>query len=143
LNAILTLLRIEKNYRKKSLTYSYRKLRTASPYISSPLAKKKRGGEWDHDDRNNIGKIKDSLEKVRKIISIHPASVQEGINPTMMTEPCRSFFKDIATPIVNCLEKHLQNDVLLFINKHSRNGQMPHSKFRKICSGKGNSCTTN
>jgi hypothetical protein len=113
----------KKKYRKKSLTYSYRKLRTASPYISSPFAKKKRSGEWDHDDRNNI--------------------VQEGINPTMMTEPCRSFFKDIVTPIVNCLEKHLQNDVLLFINKHSRNGQMPHSKFRKICSEKGNSCTTN
>jgi hypothetical protein len=90
--------------------------------ISSPFAKKKHGGEWDHDDRNNIGKIKDSLEKVQEIISIHHASVQEGINPTMVTEPCRSFFKDIATPIVNCLEKHFQNDVLLFINKHSRNG---------------------
>jgi hypothetical protein len=112
--------------RKKTLTYSYRKLRTASPHISSPFAKKKHGGEWDHDGRNNIGKIKDSLEKVQKIISIHPASVQEGINPTMM----------------NCLEKHFQNDILLLINKHSRNGQMPHSKFRKSCSGKGNSCTT-
>jgi hypothetical protein len=51
--------------------------------ISSPFAKKKRGGEWDHDDRNN---------------------------------------KDIAASIVNCLEKKFQNDVLLFINKHSRNG---------------------
>jgi len=102
------------------LTFSYRKLRTASPHISSPFAKKKRGGEWDHDDRNNNGKVKDSLEKVQKIISIHPASVQEGINPTMM----------------NGIEKHFQNDILLLINKHSRNGQMPHSKFRKICSGR-------
>jgi hypothetical protein len=34
--------------------------------ISSPFAKKKHGGEWDHDDRNNIGKIKDSWEKVKK-----------------------------------------------------------------------------
>ena len=34
--------------------------------ISSPFAKKKRGGEWDHDDRNNIGKIKDSFGKGTK-----------------------------------------------------------------------------
>jgi pyruvate/2-oxoglutarate/acetoin dehydrogenase E1 component len=44
--------------------------------------------------------IKNSREKIQKIIIIHNASMQVGILPTTMTEPCCIFFKDIEIPIV-------------------------------------------
>jgi hypothetical protein len=58
---------------------------------------------------------------------------------TLLRIKKRLLKEELATPIVNCLENHFQNDVLLFINKHSRNGLLPHSKFRKVYPEKGNS----
>jgi len=37
----------------------------------------------------------------------------------MMKETCRSFFKETATPIVNCIEDHFKNNIDAFVAKYS------------------------
>jgi len=37
----------------------------------------------------------------------------------MMKETCRSFFKETATPIVNCIKDHFKNNTDAFVAKYS------------------------
>jgi hypothetical protein len=102
--------------------------------------KRKRGGEWDHPERSNVRKINDNEDKVRKILFTHQSSMDELITMPMMTEPCRTFFKQVAMPIQKCLQNHFNNNMPAFLQKHTKNGKFPHSKFSKICAGNGSSC---
>jgi len=102
--------------------------------------KGKRGGEWDHPDRTWIGKVKDDEEKIAKIIFLCQAAANENITMPMMTEPCQTFFKQVAMPIKRCLQNHFNNYMSAFLQKHTINGKFPHSKFSKICAGNGSSC---
>jgi hypothetical protein len=102
--------------------------------------KRKRGGEWDHPERSYVGKINNNEDKVRKILFIHQSSMDELITMPMMTEPCRTFFKQVAMPIQKCLKNHFNNIMSAFLQKHTKNGKFLHSKFSKICSGNGSSC---
>ncbi len=78
---------------------------------------------------------------MRKIIAIHQASREEGILMPMMTEPCRTFFKQVATPLQKCLQNHFDNNLSEFLKKHTKkNGKLLHSKFIKICAGNGCNC---
>ncbi len=72
---------------------------------------------WSHPEKSVVDNgtmlTEIQLEKYsreQKVVIIHNASVQKGILPTMMAEPCCTFFKDIAIPIVKCLEQHFQNN---------------------------------
>jgi hypothetical protein len=69
--------------------------------------------------------------------------MEEGIVATMMTDPCRTFFKEVATPITKCILNHFQNNLSLFTEKQTKNGKIPHSKFKKLCSGMGDCCGIN
>jgi hypothetical protein len=50
-----------------------------------------------------------------KIVEIYQLSVEEGIAPKMMTENCRTFFKEVAVPVSNCLCNHFCNDKFAFL----------------------------
>ena len=74
------------------------------------------------------------------ILEIHNQSVEEGISANMMTETCRTFFRETATPIVHCLGSHFQNNIDAFLAKYGIKGKFTHSKFHTKCSGMGNTC---
>jgi len=93
--------------------------------------KKKRGGEWDHTSRSTLGKVKDNASKIKAIVEIQNKSGEEGIAAHMMTEVCRTFFKETAVPIVNCLNNHFQNNMEAFLARYTNNGKFTHSKFHK------------
>jgi hypothetical protein len=83
---------------------------------------KKRGGEWDHPDRKDKGKIQDSTINIRTIIAIHTVATEEQINASKMTEPCHTFFKEVYTAIANYLINHFQNNLSAFIQKYTKSG---------------------
>jgi len=105
--------------------------------------KRKRGGDWDHPERTTLGTIKNNLPRLKKIIEIHQAAQEEGIVPARMTENCRTFFKEVATPVTNCLQNHFNNNEMAFLGVYTKNGKFVHCKFKRRCSGTGNSCITN
>jgi hypothetical protein len=89
----------------------------------------KRGGSWDHTERSSLKNINSNEDKVRKILYIHQASRDEEITMPMMTEPYRTFFKQVATPIQKCLQNHFASNLTAFLEKCTKNGKFPHSKF--------------
>jgi hypothetical protein len=102
--------------------------------------KRKRGGEWDHGNHSTLGKIKDSSTKINIILDIHKISCEDGILAHMMTETCRSFLKETATPIVKCIKNYFKSNVNAFVAKYATNGKFTHCKFHKKCSGISESC---
>lgn len=102
--------------------------------------KKRRGGQWDHPDRTSIGQLKDNMLRLEKIVEIYQLSVEEGIAPKMMTENCRTFFKEVAVPVSNCLCNHFCNDKFAFLERHNQKGKFIHCKFKKRCTGMGDNC---
>jgi hypothetical protein len=81
--------------------------------------KRKHGGDWDHPERTTLGTIKNNLLRLKKIIEIHQAAQEEGIVPATMTENCRTFFKEVATPVTNCLQNHLNNNEMAFLGVYT------------------------
>jgi len=55
------------------------------------------------------------LLRLKKIIEIHQAAQEEGIVATTITENCRTFFKEVATPVTNCLQNHFNNNEMAFL----------------------------
>jgi hypothetical protein len=105
--------------------------------------REKRGGEWDHLGRKGVKTIQCTTEKVKKILQIHTAVMQEQITAPKMTEACRSFFKDCVGPIANCLTLHFNGNITTFLEHHTKSGKLLFSKFAKICCGKRMSCASN
>jgi hypothetical protein len=87
-----------------------------------------------------LGKNQKQLYKIQRNIGHSQKICEDGILAHMMTEACRSFFKETATPIVNCINNHFKNNVDAFLAKYTANGKFTHCKFHKKCSGIGDSC---
>ena len=85
-------------------TQQHQNEKTVTPYNQT------RGGSWDHAERSSKKNIARNADKVMKILTIHKAVQDEEITMPMMTEPCRTFFKQVATPIQRCLQNHFINN---------------------------------
>jgi len=77
-------------------------------------------GDWDQPERTTLGTIKNNLLRLKKIIEIHQAAQEEGIVATTMTENCRTFFKEVATPVTNCLQNHFNNNEMAFLAVYTK-----------------------
>jgi hypothetical protein len=55
--------------------------------------------------------------------------MDEEITMPMMTEPYRTFFKQVATPIQKCLQNHFANNLPAFLEKYTKHGKLLHLKF--------------
>jgi hypothetical protein len=107
-------------------TQQHHNEKTITPYTQ------KRGGSCDHAERSSIKNIARNADKVMKILTIHKAVQDEEITMPMMTEPCRTFFKQVATPIQRCLQNHFANNFTAFLERYTKHGKFPHSKFCKM-----------
>jgi hypothetical protein len=96
--------------------------------------KRKRGGNFEYNERQSLRTLKNGSEKIQKLLSLFDSTPR---NLSELKDKDRTFYNKTLKPFAGCFHSHFKSNEEAFLEKwgSGKHKNFSHSEFYKKCSG--------